>query len=182
MKKAPRTSPESTTAGFSTIEALVALLLVALVGLVAVQATAGGLRAAGAGRARAAESVRLLQLDSALRRAVGAVVVPCWAAGVEPADSAAGLSLPCSGGEAGRTLRIRVTDGWVELDTLDAEAAGEAAPAPVRVGPFSEAAVAPLFEEEQLWGVQVTVRMRDGDAVELRARIGSRPLLPGDGR
>ncbi len=178
MTKAARPPAAPASAGFSTLDALVALLVIALVGLVAVQATSGGLRASRAGSARGAAAVRLLQLDAALRRAVGAVDVPFWAGTVEAVESAEGLLLPYSGGEATRSLRIRAADGWIVLDTIDAKAGEEKAASAVRLGPFAEVAAAPVYEEQQLWGVRATVRLREGtEAVELRARIGSRPLV-----
>lgn len=181
MKKAPRPPAASPSAGFSTLDALVALLVIALVGLAAVQAVSGGLAASAGGRARGAAAVRLLQLDAALRRAVGAIDVPFWAGAVEADETADGLRLPYSGGEAARSLRIRASGGWIVLDTIDAEAGEEAASPAVRLGPFAEVSVAPLYEEQQLWGVGAAVRLREGmDAVELRARIGSRPLVPAE--
>jgi hypothetical protein len=111
--------------------------------------------------------VRLLQLDAALRGAVGAVDVPYWMGPVQAAELGDGLRLPYVGGEEGRTLRVRASGGWVLIDT-------EAA-TPLRFGPFAEAAVAAVYQERALWGVEVTVRLRRGmEPVGLRARVGSR--------
>ena len=175
MKKAPRPSRRSTSAGFSTLEALVALLLVAVVGLVAVQAVTGGMKAWRAGRARAADSVLLLQLDSALRRAVGAVVVPYWVG-----QRRGRRSRPRGSASLTAEAKRRAPCASAPPTAGSSSKPWTAKPAsrPVRVGPFAEAAVAPLFEEQRLWGVLATVRLREGmDAVALRARIGSRPLL-----
>ena len=177
------------TDGFSTLEVLVALVLIALIGLIAVEALAGGRRAGTAIGARITASTRLLQLDAALRSAVGQVRVPYWAGPVEAQPEPGGLSLRFRDGEETRSLRLRAEGGWITLDTVDT-AAGPAAqpqaqpqasppipPPQVRLGPFGEASVEALFDAGQLWGVKATVRVREGDEpVEVRARIGSRPL------
>jgi type II secretory pathway pseudopilin PulG len=160
--------------GFSTIEAMVALLLLSLVGLIAVEAVSGGRRASGAGSARAAAAVRLLQADTALRRAVGEIRVPYWVGHVEAAAVEGGFSLPYRDGEEARSLRVAASAGWI---VLDAEGDGTAVR---RLGPFAEASVEPVFDDGRLWGVKAIVRAYEGgDPVELRARIGSRAVPSG---
>ncbi len=175
--------PGRGTGGFSTLEVLVALVLIALIGLVAVEALAGGRRAGSAIAARITASMRLLQLDAALRSAVGQVRVPYWAGPVEAQPEPGGASLRFRDGEETRSLRLRAEGGWITLEQVDA-AAGAAAPQPqLRLGPFARASVEPAFEDGQLWGVKATVRVREGDEpVEVRARVGSRPLSGGDAR
>ena len=128
-------------AGFSTLEALLALALTAMIGLAAVEAVSGGRRAAAASRARASDSVKLLRLDAALRRAVGEVRVPYWMGRVEAERFALGM--------------LRELDGAV-----------------------AKVAVEPVYDGGDIWGVKAAVQVR-GVAVELRARIGSRPLPQG---
>jgi hypothetical protein len=161
--------------GFSTIEAMVALLLLSLVGLVAVEAVAGGRRASGASSARAAAAVRLLQADTALRRAVGAIRIPYWVGHVEAGAVEGGFSLPYRGGEESRSLRIVVSDGWIVLDTESDDTPAR------RLGPFAQASVEPVFEDGQLWGAKAIVQVFErSEPVELRARIGSRAVPAGD--
>ncbi len=154
---------------------MVALLLLALVGLVAVEAAAGGRRASGAVSARAAAAVRLLQADAALRRAVGGIRIPYWVGHVEAGAADGGFILPYRGGEESRSLRIVVSDGWIVLDTASDDTAVR------RLGPFAQASVEPVFDDGQLWGVRAIVRVFErSDPVELRARIGSRAVPAGD--
>jgi len=170
-------------AGFSTPEALVALLLVALIGLVCVEAAGGGRKAASSGSARAAAAVRLLQVDAALRRAVREIRVPYWMGRAEARASAQGLDLRFSGGEEARVLRIQAAAGWVSLETTDAEPGDGAASPGRRFGPFARASAEPVFEDGELWGVKATLLLREGDMpVELKARVGSRALPSGDPR
>jgi type II secretory pathway pseudopilin PulG len=179
------TSARARTAGFSTLEALVALLLIALIGALVSQAVSGSTRGARGARARATAAVRLLQLDAALRRAVGSVGIPYWMGPVEPRAGGAAIILPFVGGEEKRTLKVEALDGSIVLTVVDEAAPADAPPAqpPLRLGPFAEARVEPILEGGSTWGVLATVRV-DGqiEPVELRARIGSRPLPEGGGR
>lgn len=104
-------------AGSTTIEALVALLILSIAGAALVAGSSGGIAAAVRAQRAAKDATTVLRLDDVLRRAALRVRLPYWdrsaasaATGTQTgAGTAAGaLSVPWFDGVAAETLRLSV--------------------------------------------------------------------------
>jgi type II secretory pathway pseudopilin PulG len=114
-------------AGSTTIEALVALLILSIAGAALVAGTSGGIAAAVRAQGAAKDATTVLRLDDAVRRAALRVRLPYWdrsavASAVAEAGAAAGagaLTVPWFDGVADETLRLSI-----EGETLKVESGG----------------------------------------------------------
>jgi type II secretory pathway pseudopilin PulG len=166
-KRSP-TAPKSAEAGFSFIEILVALLLSSVLGLVLWSGLAGTQGLMRKTIQRASLSLKLLQLDTGLRQALGRVRLPFWVQ-AETAVSRQGglLTIAWLDGDPDKKLTLQQQDRRVligETGTI-----GSFGPFPgVRLEVFRDERGRPL-------GVEVAVD-RGEETVTILARFGSNPL------
>jgi hypothetical protein len=163
------TAPKSPEAGFSFVEILVTLLLASALGLVLWSGMAGAQGLVRKTIQRASFSVKVLQLDTALRQAVGRVRVPFWQE-PEPVVRQEGnrLDIAFLDGYAQNSLTLELRDGRLRIE----ESGGAAS----SFGPFPGAGLK-LFRDEagRPQGVEVSID-RGGETTLILARFGSDPL------
>ncbi len=168
IKRSP-TAPKSPEAGFSFVEVLVALLLASALGLVLWSGLAGAQGLVRKTIQRASQSVKILQLDTALRQAVGRVRVPFW---LEPeaAISQKGglLAISYLDGDPKSSLTFEMLDGRIQI--------GRSGGATSSFGPFPGAGLKLFRDEAGLpRGVELSID-RGGETTVILARFGSNPL------
>lgn len=159
--------PNARNAGFSFLEVLAALLLLSALSLALWGGLAGSQGLLQKTIRRLSTSVKLLQLDSAIRQALERVRIPFW---IDPETAARQegerVSFAWLDGEPERLLTFELSDGTVVI-AADGGRVG--------FGPFPAARLK-LFREEsgKPRGVEVAIR---GEAKETRilARCGGSP-------
>lgn len=107
----PKRMKKNNEAGSTTIEALVALLILSIAGAALVAGSSGGIAAAVRAQRAAKNATTVLRLDDTVRRAALRVRLPYWdrsAASALAASGAGSLSVPWFDGVAAETLRLSV--------------------------------------------------------------------------
>jgi type II secretory pathway pseudopilin PulG len=162
-------APKSPEAGFSFVEILVTLLLLSALGLVLLSGLVGAQGLLRKTIQRTAFAVKILQVDTALRQAMGRVRVPFWLA-PESAVSQEGSLLAISflDGDPQQRLTLELRDGRIRI----AQSGG----AWNSFGPFPGAGLK-LFRDEagRPQGVEVSID-RGGETTRILARFGCNPL------
>lgn len=174
------------------MEILVSLLLLSVLGLVVWTGLARGqgliLRTFDA----AAGSMRLLQLDTALRAAAGRVRVPYWEGDAGASSDAHSISVPWLDGYPDRRLSLETDGAKLLLSSTDRE--GREVRRAV-FGPFASVALGLARSPEgEVCGIlvslgaapgapgaQTTQTAQGAQGTTLAARFGGQPLQPGSG-
>lgn len=168
------------------MEILVSLLLLSVLGLVVWTGLARGqglvLRTFDA----AADSMRLLQLDTALRAAAGRVRVPYWETDAGATSHAGSLSVPWLDGYPDRRLSLETDGAKLVLRSADPEGREERRAV---FGPFASVALGlARGPEGEVRGILVSLGAVPGapgaqgaQDTTLETRFGGQPLQPGSG-
>jgi prepilin-type N-terminal cleavage/methylation domain-containing protein len=166
----PETSSQNER-GFTFIEILVSLLLLSLLGLVIWNGLSRGEGLVLRTFQAAADSVKILQLDTGLRDAAGRVRVPYWEGDCAATSTDDGISVPWLDGYEKRFLYIERRGPRLAI-RFSQEDSG------VVFGPFDEISFGLVESPEgTAWGIRVTVAGGStGDPITLVARFGGEPL------
>jgi len=177
-KRSPEISfrnEHSSEGGFTFVEILVSLLLVSVLGLVIWSGLARGENLVRRTFRGTADAVRILQLDTALRKAAGRVVVPYWEAGPEVETAGDSVRVSWLDGQARRYLSLERRGGLLAVGFSTEEPEG-------LFGPFDEIALGLMTGPDGTTrGIRVAVVGGaaggwGGGTVELQARFGGQPL------
>jgi prepilin-type N-terminal cleavage/methylation domain-containing protein len=173
-----------TDGGFTFLEVMVAMFLVALLGVV----LWSGLRSAQGSIGRigtvSSSTATLIQLDRALRRYAGSIRVPFWEGSLEIRNRSGELAIPYFEGRREQRLLL-LTDAAGGDDQVRLILAKELDPGGSReqllvLGPFASLDWTVLEDEGGApWGVQVTAAPREGKGFEplvIVTRFGGQPF------
>ena len=168
----------SSDGGFTFVEILVSLLLVSLLGLVIWSGLARGENLVRRTSRGTADAVRILQLDTALRKAAGRVRVPYWETGPQVEAGEDFLRVSWLDGQAQLYLSLGRRDGLLAVGFSTEEPEG-------LFGPFDEITLGLMTGPDgAARGIRVAVAggaagVSGGRPIELQARFGGQPLRAG---
>ena len=164
--------------GFTFVEILVSLLLVSVLGLVIWSGLDRGENLVRRTFRGTADAVRILQLDTALRKAAGRVRVPYWETGPEVEAAEYSLRVSWLDGQALQYLSLERRGGLLAVGFSTEEPEG-------LFGPFDEIALGLMTGPDgTASGILVAVvggaaGISGGGPIELQARFGGQPLRTG---
>lgn len=106
-------------AGFSTMEAIVSIALIAIAGTLMLWVSAVSIRSLGATKDRVTLAADVLAVDSSLRSAVGRVRIPWWERRVRVTDEGSRASVPWLDGNPEGVLTIAEDNGRLVIGGPD---------------------------------------------------------------
>lgn len=119
-------------AGFTTVEAIVAIAIIAAAGAMLAMASSVAFRTLIKTHDGVITSADCLSTDAAIRAAVGRVRIPWWESRAKAELSAEGVTIPWLDGIKENTITLSVVDGHLVIlssvaDSLSSEGSGETA-------------------------------------------------------
>jgi type II secretory pathway pseudopilin PulG len=107
----------SNEAGSTTIEVLVALIILSIAGAALIAGSRSGISAAAGAQRAAVSSISILRLDDAVRRAALRVRIPYWDRSVKIVDEGQTLAIPWFDGDPAMTLSLGMVADTIVLET-----------------------------------------------------------------
>lgn len=180
-------NPFSASGGFTFLEVLVTLFLLAVLAAVLAAGIRGAQTVIGRVTTSASGSIALAQLDQALRQHASAVRIPFWVRDIDVSEEQGTLRIPFLHGEEEymllldrRTYRdARIGERTRLLIGSEPPHAGLSQPV-LSFGPFRTVGIAVQRDAQGVpWGLKLTVLPEDGSPgtpIEMVARFGGTPF------
>lgn len=107
--------------GISTVEALVAVAIIAIAGGALLAGSTGAMRALARAKNTAKTSITILKIDALLRKNIGMVRIPYWERDAVIKTDGISAELPWFDGKPESVLRLYVVDNTFMIETPNAD-------------------------------------------------------------
>jgi hypothetical protein len=168
MRRNGRFSSSESEGGSTLLEVIAAMAIISILGIGAWNAVSASLRIAGRIHDNAIASERLLVLDDRVRGLAGRIRAPFWAARQAVEADAGSMSVSFLDGNPEKKMSLSFQGGILSVDDGSAV---------TRFTGFTEADFSPATDDgNNVFGITVNVRTKDGKRLAITARFGSMPI------